>query len=925
MSEPVKTKKKLIEVALPLDAVNRGCEEDKNRKTGHIRNLHKWFAPMPLPSWRAMIFAAVVDDPGEYLPEETAEAERDRLLDLVARLSSFDAHKDHALIEQARAEIARAVGSEGVTVVDPFCGGGSTLVEAQRLGLASRASDLNPVPVLITTVLCRVPGLFANRAAVGPVVNRDLVREHSGLAAFKADVAYYASKVRELAYGVLEKHYPKVDDAVPFAYRWAWTVSSPDPAAQGKHTPLVSNWWLSRHRNLRAWVEPVPQDNNIRFIVQRDGEAPAATTGRSGATCLFSKTPIPFEYIRQEGRAGKLQQSLFAIGARSNNETLYVAPDTTQIMAATEVHSAQVPGITLPDAALGFRVQQYGLTNFLDLFTKRQAHTLLTFAHLIPTVHKQIVADAVAAGLTNDDVGLEAGGNGARAYADSVAAVLGLGVGKMAQSNNILVRWFIDPRNGSGKATPAFDRHAIPMVWDFVETNPFGGSVGDWSGPVLETALRAFDLLVTDAPPAVVVQEDARIAAAHLPANSLIATDPPYFANIGYADLSDFFYLWLREALRPIFPELFRTIATPKEHELIATPFRHGGSADRANEYFRTGFAEVFQPLAERADARFPFLIVYAIKQAEEADEDTLHSTGWEVFLGGLVDAGLAIVATWPVRTTTDTRMIGIETNALASAIFVVGRRRPAEAKLATRAEFTAALKRELPKALRHLQHGNIAPVDLAQAAIGPGMAVYTRYAKVLDASGRPVSVKEALALINQALDEVLTEQEGDFDADTRWALAWFEQSGFDAGDYGVAETLSKAKNTSVQGMKDAGILDKKSPGGKVRLLRPSELPSDWDPVHDPRLTVWEVVHHLVRRLESGGEAGAAELVSVLGGVAEVARELAYRLYTICERKKRAPEALFYNALVQSWPEISRLAREKRPPQAAQAQMFQQE
>ncbi len=919
----MKMPRKLIEVALPLDAVNRGCEEDKNRKTGHIRNLHKWFAPMPLPSWRAMLFAALVDDPGEHLPEELAGPERDRLLDLIARLSSFDSNKDRILLEQVRAEIARAVGTNGVTIVDPFCGGGSTIVEAQRLGLASRASDLNPVPVLITTVLCRVPGLFANRAAVGRGVDRDLVREHSGLAAFKADVTYYASQVRELAYRALEKHYPKVDDAIPFAYRWAWTVASPDPATQGKHTPLVSNWWLSRHRKLRAWIKPLRHANNIGFSVERDGDAPAATTGRSGATCLFSKTSIPLEYVRQEGRAGKLQQTLFAIGARNSHETVYVTPDATQLLAATDVPSAHVSGIELPEAALGFRVQQYGLKNFLDLFTKRQIHTLSTFARLIPTVHRQIVSDAIAAGLTDNDISLEAGGSGARAYADAVAAVLGLCVGKMAQSNNILVRWFIDPRNGSGKATPAFDRHAIPMVWDFVETNPFGGSVGDWSGPVLETALRAFDLLVTDAPPAVVLQEDARIAAARLPTNSVIATDPPYYANIGYADLSDFFYLWLREALKPAFPELFNTIATPKDNELIATPFRHGGSADRANEYFRSGFAEVFQPLAEKADPRFPFLIVYAIKQAEEADEDTLQSTGWEVFLGGLVDAGLAIVATWPVRTTTDTRMIGIGTNALASAIFVVGRRRLAEAALATRAEFIAALKRELPTALKHLQHGNIAPVDLAQAAIGPGMAVYTRYAKVLDASGKPVTVKEALALINQTLDEVLMEQEGDFDADTRWALAWFEQSGFDAGEYGLAETLSKAKNTSVQGMKDAGILDRKSSGGRVRLLRPNELPSDWDPVRDPRLTVWEVVHHLVRSLESEGEAAAAELVSVLGGVAEVARELAYRLYTICERKKRAPEALSYNALVQSWPEISRLAREQRIPQAAQEQMFQ--
>ena len=544
------------------------------------------------------------------------------------------------------------------------------------------------------------------------------------------------------------------------------------------------------------------------------------------------------------------------------------------------------------------------------MFTKRQAYSLATFSRLIEGIHNEILKDAIHAGFADDGVSLELDGQGARAYADAIAAILGLCVGKMAQSNNILVRWFIDPRNGSGKATPAFDRHAIPMVWDFVETNPFGGSVGDWTGPVLETGLKAFELAVPEAPPTHVAQQDARLVVRSLPAHSLIATDPPYYANIGYADLSDFFYIWLREALKPVFPKLFGTLATPKEDELIATPYRHAGSIDRANEYFRVGFAKVFGELAEKADQRFPVLIVYAIKQAEQSDDMT-SSTGWEIFLDGLVEAGLAIVATWPVRTTTDTRMIGIGNNALASAIFVVGRRRIASAPTATRREFIAALQGELPAALGHLQRSNIAPVDLAQAAIGPGMAVYTRYARVLNATGLALSVREALELINQILDEALAEQESDFDADSRWALAWFEHSGFAEGEYGVAETLSKAKNTSVGGMVQAGIVASK--GGKVRLLKPAELPANWDPSKDPRLTAWEIVHQLIRALEdpnAGGEEAAADLVAKLGRKAEVARELAYRLYALCERKKRAAEALSYNGLVQSWPEITRLARE---------------
>ncbi len=421
-------------------------------------------------------------------------------------------------------------------------------------------------------------------------------------------------------------------------------------------------------------------------------------------------------------------------------------------------------------------------------------------------------------------------------------------------------------------------------------------------------------------------QRDARRAAAGLPNAAVVATDPPYYANIGYADLSDFFYLWLREALQPVFPTLLATVATPKDAELIATPYRHRGGTEGANAYFRAGFAEVFGTLAAKADPRFPLLIVYALKQAEEggADEsdDGGRATGWEVFLGGLVDAGLSVVATWPVRTTTDTRMIGLGSNALASAIFVVGRKRVATASTATRREFLETLKRELPVALRLLQNSNIAPVDMAQAAIGPGMAIFTRYSRVLDVQGNALSVREALALMNQALDEALAEREGDVDADSRWALAWFEQSGFALGEYGVAETLSKAKVTSVDAMQRAGILMSKA--GKVRLLRPEELRKDWDPTKDSRLTAWEMVHQLVRALEMG-EVAAAALVAKLGSKAEVARELAYRLYAVCERKKRAAEALAYNGLVHSWPEITRLAREAGKPREQQADLFEQE
>jgi putative DNA methylase len=896
--------KKLIEVALPLEAINRGCEEDKNRKTGHIRNLHKWFAPMPLAAWRAMLFATIVDDPGEHADP----AERARLFDIIERLSAFDAYKDKQLIKEARAEIQKALGDQPATIVDPFCGGGSTLLEAQRLGLATQASDLNPIPVLITTAICRIPPLFGNAAPINPESGHEPVGGWGELSGLKSDIRFYAHRVREQAWKRLAKHYPPVDGAVPFAYRWAWSVASPDPSARGAYTPLVSDWWLSKHKSNGAWIEPIVQVGEVRFEIKSTGAPPKGNTGRSGAKCLLSNdSPIPLEYIRSEGRKRHLRQTLIGIASRHGSATVYSSGNGRQLSAAQAIEDLHVNGIQMPDAALGFRVQQYGITNFLDLFTKRQAISLQTFAEEVAAIREEIVADARNAGMPDDQLGLESGDTGAHAYADAILCVLGLCVGKMAQSNNILVRWFIDPRNGSGKATPAFDRHAIPMVWDFVETNPFGGSVGDWTGPVLETALK-------------ILQLDARKVGARLPPGAIIATDPPYYANIGYADLSDFFYQWIRPALRGVFPTFLGTMSTPKDAELIAAPFRHGGSTEKANEYFRNGFGSVFHSLSENCDQRFPQLIVYAIKQSDEA-EDSTKSTGWEVFLGGLIDAGLSIVATWPVRTTTDTRMIGIGTNALASAIYVICRKRKIEATKIGRAQFLRELREKLPNAYARFRDVNIAPVDLAQAAIGPGIEVYSQYEAVLETDGSAMTVGTALGLTNQVLDEVLVNQEVDFDADTRWALAWFEQFGFVEGDFGTAETLSKAKNISVSTLVHAGFLTSKA--GKVRLLRPAELEGVGESLSDRRLTAWEAVHRLIKALESDGEGAAGKLVTTLGTTAEIARELAYRLYTLCERKKRSPEALSYNGLVLSWPEITRLAREgARASEPAQPDMF---
>jgi putative DNA methylase len=548
------------------------------------------------------------------------------------------------------------------------------------------------------------------------------------------------------------------------------------------------------------------------------------------------------------------------------------------------------------------------------LFTRRQLVALTTFSDLLGKALERIQHDGVGADLPNNAEGIHEGGNGATAYAQAVTTYLALAIDKAADYWSTICFW----HNAANqlKIVNTFGRQAIPMSWDHAEGNPFSSSSGHFLrfisliGEVLNFAVPA-------SPGGCASQQNAARPAVNV--IPVISTDPPYFDNIGYADLSDFFYVWLRRSMRQVFPGLFDTLAVPKAEELVATPFRHG-SKQKAESFFLAGMTQAMQSLADCAHPAFPLTIYYAFKQSERDSGSGVVSTGWEAFLDAVIRAGLAITGTWPVRTEY-TGNLKKNVSALASSIILVCRPHDADASTATRREFVTALKAELPVALAHLQRGNIAPVDLAQAAIGPGMAVYTRYAKVLDAEGKPLSVREALALINQTLGEALTEQEGDFDADSRWALTWFEQSGFDEGEYGTAEQLSKSKNTSVDGMVEAGILASK--GGKVRLLSPDELPEDWDPNTDSRLTVWEMVHHLIRALGSGGETAAADLVAKLGAKAETARELAYRLYTLCERKKRATEALAYNGLVQSWPEIVRLTRERATPSAEQGGLFE--
>jgi putative DNA methylase len=885
----INRRKKLIEVALPLEAINIACKADKDRKTGHIRNIHKWFAPMPLPALRALIFAAVMDAPD-------TDARTQELLDLIGDLvENGPEAPSEQVLRRARAELQGQLGSQEAWVLDPFCGGGSTLVEAQRLGLRAEGSDLNPIPNLISRALTVLP--VRNRGKK-PLVANSLLESDGTLSGFRSDIKSYAAQVRKKVLDSIGTLYPLAPNGDPVVYWWwAHTVPSPDPAFGHCKTPLATTWWLSLRTGDEQYLVPEPDANagTIRFRVASGGTPPAASKDR----CLFSNTPITYKYVREQAAAGKLGRMLLAIVSDGDHGRKYWTPDEVHTQAANVGRPEGLPQLAIPDDGLGISVRNYSVEEWSELFTHRQQRMLLAFAEAIRDVPKAVVADG-----------------GTEQQGRDIAMFLGLCLGKLAQAASTIVR--LNVRKGpTAKAEPAFARGDIQLNWDFAETNPFGASVGDWN-QVVTTALRAYGLVDSSGPIATVRQADARQSGADHPGKYLVVTDPPYFAAIGYADLSEYFYYWIRIALKDVCPDLFATVGVPKVTELIASPGRHGGRV-KAGEHFVSGFTETFTHLAEIAHDDFPIVVVYAQKQEEKADEGDA-STGWEAMLEAIIQAGLGITGTWPISGTGSARMRAHGANSLASYIVMVCRPHRQALPAASRRDFANALKAELPTALAQLQRGNIAPVDLAQAALGPGMAVYTRYSRVLDAEGKPLGVRDALALINRTLDEAMTEQEGDLDADTRWALTWFEQSGFAEGDYGVAEQLSKSKNTSVAGMEQAGILS--SSRGKVRLFRPSELPSDWDPTTDTRLTAWEVVHHLIRALEAGGEAAAASLAAKLGSKAEVARELAYRLFTTCERRKRSAEGLAYNGLVLSWPEITRLAREGGKARPKQAQMF---
>lgn len=948
-------RKKLIEVALPLEAINMESAREKSIRHGHPSTLHLWWARRPLAACRAVLWASLVDDPSswpeKFPTEEAQQQERQRLFDILGHITlevderkgtqkqvvrglvSWDDINDptSGVLEAGQREIARCLawarGEEPPTkpnavreyiakyappAYDPFAGGGSIPLEAQRLGLEAHASDLNPVAVLINKALIEIPPKFRNQSPINPN-DRQLTGMASwhGAQGLAADVRYYGAWMRDRALERIGHLYPKVNvdgkEATVIAWLWARTVKCPNPAC-GCQMPLVRSFQLSTKKGKEAWVEPVIDRTEAQPMVQftvktGKGKAPGGTVERKGARCLACETPVPLEHVREEGRAGRMGQQLMAIVAERKNGRVYLPPTAEQETIANSAQPEWKPETDLIPNSRHVTPVIYGMTKHADLFTDRQLVALTTFSDLVSEAREKAIADAIAAGLPDDDIPLADGGTGARAYGEAAAVYLGFALSKLTDSLCALVTW----KPSMDQAIHVFTRQAIPMVWDYAESNIFNDSAGDYQ-TTLSNILRIF-YKHSPLNCSVALQHNATTLHPDDTTQKLISTDPPYYDAVPYADLSDFFYIWLRHSIGSLYPRIFNTVLVPKAQEMIADNFRHGSKA-KAKDFFEESLIKVFHRANSLNHPDYPVTVYYALKQTETDDSNQVASTGWETILEGLMQSNFSIDGTWPLRTELANRMRGQASNALASSIVLVCRPRPTDAAKITRRQFLTELKRELPKALKTLQQGNVAPVDLAQASIGPGMAVFSKYAAVLENDGSSMRVRTALQLINQILDEFLTEQEGEFDGDTRWALTWFEQYQFNEGQYGDAETLSKAKNTSVQGMVDAGILVAR--GGKVRLIARDELKADWDPAQDDRTPDWEVTQHLIRQLDQNGEQGAAALLAKVGDRGEVARDLAYRLYSVCDRKGWSQEGIAYNSLVIAWPEITRLAADVR-------------
>lgn len=922
--------KKLIEVALPLEAINAEAAREKSIRHGHPSTLHLWWARRPLAAARAVIWSSLVDDPSAhpelYPTEEAQNAERQRLFGILEKLVKWENSNDPEVLAAAKAEILRSTNNNPPALLDPFAGGGAIPLEAQRLGLEAHAHDLNPVAVMINKAMIEIPPRFAGQAPVNPDsrTRLDGAAGWQGVQGLAADVQYYGEWMKREAFRHIGHLYPKVKvphelgggEATVIAWIWARTVKCPNPAC-GCEMPLASTFVLSKKKGKEAWVKPITEGTSVHFEVQY-GKCPKEYESfKVGRSAVF-KCPCCGEittdaYVKQHGKAHEMGSQLMAVVGEGKHGRIYLSPDVEQTIAADVPAPESYPSGAMPENPRWFSPPAFGMTDYSDLFTNRQLTALTTFSSLVAEAQAKAEADAVAAGVVNDHIALSAGGSGARAYGEAVGVYLSFGVSRLTDICNALCRWEVSKT----QVRNLFGRQAIPMLWDYAENNVFAGAAGDYTtslGSIIKV-LERFNSNI----PGVAKQFDAQSDCGLR--NIMVSTDPPYYDNIGYADLSDFFYIWLRQSLQNTYPKLFRTMLVPKAEELVATPYRFEGSTEKARDFFEDGMLHTCQQIYQYAREDVPVTIYYAYKQSDTDERDTekqTASTGWETMLSAIIKAGFAITGTWPIRTEMANRSIASGTNALASSIVLVCRKRPADAPQATRRSLIAELKRELRPALKKLQESNIAPVDLAQSAIGPGMGVYSRYARVLEADGTPMTVRSALQIINQELDVYFNEQDGELDANSRFCVDLYTQNAFNNIRFGDADTLARAKNTSVAALAAKGVLSAEK--GIVRLLTREELPQKTDPREE---TIWLLCQQLTHAMETGGVEACAQIVApMLGSNAERAKDLAYRLYTLAERKGWAQEGYAYNALVVAWREIQSRAAELQQATPEQTSFF---
>lgn len=916
------TRRKLIEVALPLEAINKESAREKSIRYGHPATLHLWWARRPLAAARAVLFAQLVDDPASR-PEaekiadpgerdEWVRAERGRLFHLIEKLVKWENINEERVFKEARTEILSSTDGTPPPILDPFAGGGTIPLEAQRLGLEAHASDINPVAVLINKALIEFPPKFAGQAPVFPGAAGAKLGEWPKATGLAEDVRRYGQWMRDEAEKRIGHLYPKATmedgtEATVIAWIWARTVSCPNPAC-GIEMPLVRSWWLGKKKGKEAYVVPEivedPACKHVQFHIRHDpkqGPTKEAdgTVGRTGATCIACNTAVPLEYVRRSSRDHGLGAVLMAVVAEGKRQRIYSERTAVHRNAADVQPPSDVPEGDLFDWPGRINVVRYGLNKFSSLFTSRQLVALTTFSDLVSEAREKTLVDARAAGMPEGNR-LADGGTGAAAYADAVATYLGFAVSRLTNKNSSVCSW--DSSTKMEAVRSVFARQALPMNWDFAEANPWGGSSGDFTED-LAWVSRVADRIA----PQYFGYAKQADAASNIHPGGLISTDPPYYDNVDYSDLSDFFYVWLRRSLGSVHPDVLGTLLVPKAEELVANPYRHDGK-EGAKKYFEDGFRKVFERARRHASSDYPITVYYAFKQSETTLEGNA-STGWETLLEGMVESGWSITGTWPMRSELGNRMLSQGTNALASSVVLALRPRPEDAPSTERRAFLNELRAELPGKLRELQQGSIAPVDLPQAAIGPGMAVFSRYSEVIEPNGKRMSVRKALGLINQVLGEVLGEQEGDFDADTRWCLKWFETRAFEQGVYGDAESLAVAMNTTVAGLDRSGAV--RSRGGKVRLVHPDELPDDYDPRRDNDVTLWEVTLHLARALDTRGIDGAGAIMARASGRVDMdaAKELAYLAFSIANENGWSQTAQLYNVLGTTWSEIVSAAR----------------